>query len=88
MTEQEEMPAGVEDPTTPPGSGFGRKRGRRLYSITNVRAALADVIRRLDSNEIELPRARVMIYGLSSLAAIIKDSDLEARIATLEGKKA
>jgi hypothetical protein len=62
------------------------KRGRRLATITNVRCALADVLRALENDTINPSKGRVMIYGLSALAGLIEGSDLEARITDLEGR--
>jgi len=67
--------------------GLGKKRGRRLYSIKNVRCALADVIRAYEAGEIGGEKARNMGYLLKSLADVMKGSDLEERIAVLEGRR-
>lgn len=64
-----------------------QKRGRRLGSLANVRTALADVVRKLESDQMDAGKARALIYGLSTLADAIRQSDLEARISALEGRK-
>ncbi len=69
--------------TRPPAPRVYR---RRLANLTNVRTALADVLRRLEAGEVETGQARALIYGLSVLAGIIQGTDLEQRIAALEAK--
>ncbi len=63
------------------------KRGRRLASITNVRCALADVLRSLEDDTINPTKGRVLIYGFSTLAGLIEGSDLEARLTELENQR-
>jgi hypothetical protein len=61
-----------------------RSRRRRLASLRNVRAALADALWGLETDLIEPSKARVLIYGYSVLAGIIQGTDLEQRIELLE----
>jgi hypothetical protein len=60
-----------------------RKR-RRLKSVANVRIFVADVLRQLEAEALEIDRARVMLYGAQILSSIIKDSEFEQRIVALE----
>lgn len=56
----------------------------RLKTADDARRALAQVIRDLKANTIDVGRARCMVYALATLATIVRDSDLEARLAALE----
>ena len=64
------------------------RRGRRLASIMNVRCALADVLRALEEDRMDIGKGRCLIYGYATLAGLIEGSDLESRITELEGQKA
>jgi hypothetical protein len=66
---------------TPQGS---RPYRRRLANLSNVRVALADVIRALESDQMEANKARALVYALSTLAGIIQGTDVEDRLAKLE----
>lgn len=77
--------AGESGASRPPPTP--RAYRRRLANLTNVRTALADVVRRLEDGKVETGQARALIYGLSVLAGIIQGTDLEARIAALEARK-
>ncbi len=73
-------------PTPPPPP---RKRPtRRLRSAENVRAFVADTIRRVESEGEDLPldprRARVLLYGASILAQLVQAADFEERLRALE----
>lgn len=57
---------------------------RRLKTAGNVRQALAWVFRQVEAGALDPNTARVLIYCSATLAAIIRDSDLEARIEALE----
>lgn len=63
------------------------RRGRRLATITNVRCALADVLRALEEDRMDVGKGRCLIYGYATLAGLIEGSDLEARITELEGHR-
>lgn len=87
MTAQRESTAttaerGGSKPTPPPASP--RKYRRRLANLANVRTALADVVRKLETSELEPRRANALVYALATLAGIIQGTDLEQRIAALE----
>lgn len=56
----------------------------RLKTSDDVRRALAGIVRSIKNEDLDIARGRVLIYGLSTLGSIIKDSDLEARIQALE----
>ena len=75
-------PAVPSSPQAPPPPS--RKRGRRLGSARDVRNALAFVVRELEANRIDVGRARGMVYGLSTLAAVMQGGDLDERLARLE----
>ena len=76
----------VEEAPPPLGVKLGKKRGRRLHNIHNVKSCLADVIRELEADRMEVQKARAMVYALSTLASVIQGSDLEQRIAALEAR--
>lgn len=84
MTNGTDIPAaqGKQSPAqpTPPVP----RRRRRLAKLRQVRQALAEVVNALREGSIEPGKARALVYALSSLAAVISDSDLEARVAALE----
>jgi len=69
-------------PTPPPP--VSRKRGRRLGSLGDLRAALAFVIRELEADRMDTRKGRALIYGLSTLAGILQGVDFEARLARVE----
>lgn len=84
---------GVDDGTVrgraPDAPSSPRRYRRRLANLLNVRTALADVIRQVDTGELaDMKRARTLIYGLSVLAGVIQGTDLEARLEALEAKGA
>ena len=60
-----------------------RRRGRRLGNIENVKSALADVVRKLESGDLEPKRSNALVYALSTLASIMQ-GDLEERLAAVE----
>ena len=60
-----------------------RRRRRRLANLTNVKAALADVVRLLEAEDLEPKRANALVYALSALAGIIQGTDLEREVADL-----
>ena len=61
-----------------------RASERRLKSAEDVRRALAWLWRQVESDRIDEKKARVMIYAASTLAVLIRDTDLEARLEALE----
>jgi len=60
------------------------RRGRRLATVANVKSALGDVLRKLELGSITESKARVSIYGLSVLAGVIYQGEVEARVDELE----
>lgn len=66
------------------GGGIGRKKQIRLKSLVEVRRFLAKVLNGLDAGEIDESKARTLGYLCSILKDVIRDSDLEQRIAKLE----
>jgi len=85
-------PTDPSDPTavsaTPPAPGpcgpYLRRRGRSYQTVEGVRRGLVAVIQAVERNTLDVARARVLIYGLSTLANLIESSDLERRIEALE----
>lgn len=74
------------NPTTPRPP---KPRGRRLRSVENVRAFVADVLRQVENSvpegeALDVARARVMLYGASILASLVQGSDFEDRLRELE----
>jgi hypothetical protein len=61
-----------------------RASERRLKSAEDVRRALAWIFRQVESGRMDDKKARVLIYASSSLAILIRDTDLEARLEALE----
>ncbi len=59
-------------------------RQRSLNSQDDIRRALANVYRRLESDELDPQKGRVLIYCALSLSNVLRDSDLEARLEALE----
>jgi hypothetical protein len=67
-----------------------KPRRRRLGNLRNVKAGLADVIHRLETEGLDVKRGNALVYAYSSLAGIIvkeieteKLSAIEAQLATL-----
>lgn len=78
------------NPTSPPPP---KRRGRRLRSVENVRAFVADVLRKVEASipegaPLDPARARVMLYGASILASLVQGSDFEERLRELERQAA
>lgn len=86
MVRKRESTAGSAKATEVAPPPVPRTYRRRLASLTNVRTALADVYRQLEGNELEPKKARTMVYALQVLAGIIQGTDLEERLAVLEGR--
>jgi hypothetical protein len=57
---------------------------KRLKTLSDIRRFLAAKITALDQGTIDENRLRTFGYALSVLAGIIRDSDLETRLAALE----
>ena len=62
------------------------KRGRRLGTLRNVKAALADVYRKQEAGELNANEARARVYTLAEIAKILQGWELERRLEALEGK--
>lgn len=52
--------------------------------MTNIRAALADVVRGLEERAIEPKLGNALVYALVSLVGVIQGSELEERLRRLE----
>lgn len=69
-----------------------RQYRRRLANHANVRTALADVLRKLEGDELGDKKARALIYGFAVLAGVISDErklgELEERLAAVEARAA
>lgn len=57
---------------------------RRFDSQDDCRRALANVYRAVEADQMDSSKARVLAYIALSISGILKDCDLEARIAELE----
>ena len=57
---------------------------RSLKSQADVKRALAWVWRELESDRMEVPKAKALIYGALSLSSVMTEHDLEARLEALE----
>jgi len=67
-----------------------RRRGWSLNTLPAVRRRLACIITELDADQVDEKRARALIYGLSTVAGILRDEallDLERRVTELEERK-
>ena len=64
--------------------GLPEKRGRRLGSLSNIKAALADVYRQQEDGQLNANEARARVYTLSEIARIIQGGELDRRLAALE----
>lgn len=59
---------------------------RRLNTLTDVKRYLVNCINRLESGDLTDAEAKSRTYVSNILAGIIKDSDLETRLAAVEKK--
>nr|WP_320193587.1 hypothetical protein [uncultured Desulfobacter sp.] len=59
-------------------------KGVRLNSLRDVRRFMAKIINQLHRSEIEESRGRTLAYMSSILKDVLKESDIEERIAQLE----
>jgi len=57
---------------------------RRYKTLEDTRKALAAFLRRIEAGTIDVQQGRALIYGCTSLAAIQRDSQIEARLDMLE----
>lgn len=60
------------------------RRKRRFNSLCDCKRFMADLIHRLDNDEIEINKAGKLTYMVNCITGIIKDSDLEKRLETIE----
>lgn len=74
----------VGAPAAPAEAAPAKKRGRRLSSMANIKAALADVYRQLEAGTLKAGDARARIYALQVLAQVIQVNDLEKQLARLD----
>lgn len=77
----------------PPPEGLEPEpqKARRLNRMGDIRGALADVARMLETSRMEPERARALINCLDTLGKYIKERDLEAmaeRIREIQARKA
>ena len=57
---------------------------RRLKTADNIRAALASIYRKVENGQMDLTTARVLIYCGATMAGIVRDAELEARLDAFE----
>ena len=60
---------------------------RRLRTADNIRTALASVFRKVEKGEMDTKTANTLIYCGATMAGIVRDVDLEARLDALEEKE-
>lgn len=61
-------------------------KGRRLATQENCRQAIAWIFRRVENDEMDSAKARVLIYAALSISGILAEHDLETRVVALEQK--
>jgi len=61
-----------------------KRRKRRFNSLCDCRRYLADLINRLDNDEVEAAKAGRLAYMINLIAGIIKDGDLDKRLERIE----
>ena len=57
---------------------------RRFGTQSDCRKSLANIYRAVEADQMDSSKARVLAYIALSISGILKDCDLEARIAELE----
>jgi hypothetical protein len=57
---------------------------RRFKTLEDTRKALASFLRAIEAGTLDKDTGRVLIYGCNTMAALIRDSDIEARLEALE----
>ena len=57
---------------------------RRFKTLEDTRKALAAFLRAIESRTMTPEVGRVLIYGVNTLAGIIRDSEIERRLEALE----
>jgi len=68
------------------GDEMKKERAVRLKTLSDVRRFMANITNKLNNEEIEESKARCFGYLCSVLKDLIKDSDMESRLAALEKK--
>jgi hypothetical protein len=59
---------------------------RRFNSLADCKRYLADILNRLEANELDAEGVRVRSYSTQILSKIVEAGDLENRVAALEEK--
>lgn len=59
-------------------------RRRRLKSATDCRRFLADLVHRLDADEVDGAKASKLAYIVNILLAAVRTDEVEARLTALE----
>lgn len=59
---------------------------RRLKTLADLRRYLANALNKFENGEIVESHLKAVAYVSNVMAGIIKDSDLEARVAALEAQ--
>jgi hypothetical protein len=72
------------DPSPPSVDAPAPVRGRRLRTIENIRAGLASVWRKVETGQIDLAQARVLVYAGSTLINAIRTAH-ELKAGTMDG---
>jgi hypothetical protein len=70
------------------GGDVVKKYSKRLKTLADIRRFLASAINDLDAGKLEESKARCPTYMCSILSQVIRDSDLEQRLETLEKQAA
>ncbi len=78
------MTSGQSENGTPASPPLKRRRGRKLGSIANVRSALAFVWRKVEAGEVDLAKAKTLVYIGSTLVTSLEKGELEERLAEVE----
>jgi hypothetical protein len=71
-------------------AGGRRRRGWSLGTMGAIRRRLARVISDMDADAVDLTKGRALVYGLSTLAGILRDEQalaLDERVARLEERE-
>ncbi len=71
------------EPASPP---VPRRRGRKLHSVANWRAALASIFRRVEAGQLEVDRARALIYAASTALHALSKTGVDEKLDELEKK--
>jgi len=81
---------GIKNAVTPPSIPSPAKdaylKPVKVYSLKQAKKLLSRIIYRYQLDEIEAQKARTLTYLLSIFIAVVKESDLEQRLESLEDK--